>query len=421
MSKQKVISLGLSQSNFLIQLYGQIKKIEDLFSFNVDNLYDLSGGKTQDASFVFETFYNFSKLQFSRKQYFISFLKILNYSFFWKSLFFELNRDFSISTLITHTTSQTVYKTIVDRGIVPLKFSIFHFHYCIPYNLKLIHYLPKNANVLCSFWGSDLYRNKDKGTLFYVTLALKRANKVTIQTPEMGLDLLKRYGTWLEPKVNYALFALEQNIYTLMDGYKNDRVLLQAYKTALNIPLSHTVITIGYNANKAFNHIEILKALNSLPAKVINTITCILPLSYQRDTIYLEELNSYIAAINHFSIIKIETFIPNEEVAKLRLITDIQIQMPISDALSGSITEVLYAGNIVLAGDWLPYAIFERKGVYYTKIKNYEDLATVLPKTIKNVSKLKVNYKWNADNIKKHFFPQQTSKTWVKIYKNLIK
>ena len=55
------------------------------------------------------------------------------------------------------------------------------------------------------------------------------------------------------------------------------------------------------------------------------------------------------------SYIILSDFLTKKEVAKLRLITDIAINISISDAYSASVQEQIYAENIVITGNWLPY------------------------------------------------------------------
>jgi len=51
--------------------------------------------------------------------------------------------------------------------------------------------------------------------------------------------------------------------------------------------------------------------------------------------------------------------------------------MPISDALSGTMLELLYASNIVITGTWLPYKTFINAGLKYHEVSDFSELSTV--------------------------------------------
>src|SRR5690606_36273029 len=125
---------------------------------------------------------------------------------------------------------------------------------------------------------------------YYVKSALNKASYITIQTPEMGIDLFKTYGKELEEKTIFAQFAIETNIYKLIDKYQNESEILKDFKEEYKIPKDNFVLTIGYNAFKAFNHIDILGKINELDPEVKNKITCVLPLTYGRRQKYIDKL-----------------------------------------------------------------------------------------------------------------------------------
>ncbi|MGB3342521.1 MAG: hypothetical protein WBA61_01280 [Aequorivita sp.] len=419
MRKVKIISIGLSQSNFLIQLYSQIKLRTDKFSFHVDNFKDLSQGAIEYNNQVFESYHNFNKHQFSKWVQFQALISILFKKIFWIFLWFEVKQGNGTKYIIKFIKKEVKIKACVDKIVLPLNFDVYQFHYCVRSSLKIIHYLPRQSKIVCSFWGSDLYRNKGAYNNFYVKKALGKATHVTIQTPEMGSDLFRIYGDFLSDKTIYAQFAIETEIYSLIDRYRNDGKSLSEFKKKYNIPNDNFIFTIGYNANKAFGHIDILKELNQLNWSIKKRITCILPLTYSRGDIdYLQRLYDLIKLLD-FNVVCFDSFMSHEDIAKFRLITDIQIQMPVSDALSGSVTEILYAGNVVLAGDWLPYGIYKRNDISIETIESVEKLNLQILRIIENIDKFKSFGDDRRIKIKNVFFPESTSKAWIGLYNKL--
>lgn len=419
MHKIKILSLGFSQSNFLTQLYSEIKLRSNKFTFHVDNFEDLSGGNLSYDQQVFESYHNFNRCQFSKLSQYQVLIGLLCKRIFWVFFWFEIKQGKGANHLLKFVKKEVKTKACVDKIIIPLNFDIYQFHFCVKKRLKLVHYLPKNSKIVCSYWGSDLYRNRDDYNAFYVKKALSKATYVTIQTPEMAIDLFKTQGDFLKKKVIYAQFAVETEIYKLIDLYRTDEKSLLEFRQSLNIPSSNTVLTIGYNATEAFNHIVILEKLNLLDSDVKDRITCVLPLTYSRKESYLDELYEYIDSIE-LNIVCLDTFLPHEDIAKLRLITNIQIQMPISDALSGSVTEVLYAGNVVLAGSWLPYGIYKRNGISIETVASIDDLGIEILQIIENLDKSKSMDTERRLKIENHFFPEATTEAWIDLYNRML-
>jgi len=418
MSK-KILSLGLSQSNFLLQLYKEISKLEDGYSFSVDNLKDLSNGKNALDKSFFKNHHDFSGSKLSFSDYLKSLIKIVWLGIFWKFLFFQIRSSRSKSKLIKFLKLQIRTKAIIDTYILPYEYDIYHFHFCIDKNFWFLHYLPKKANVVCSFWGSDLYRRDNCRNNYFVLEGLKRSNFITIQTREMADFLEKKLNYRFGDKLKLAQFAIEKNIYFLINKFQTNLKELDSFKFFHNIPKDNKIVTIGYNANKAFKHIEILKIISEIPKNELQKITFILPLTYSRNSQYLEKLNSFVNELKSMHVIMFNDFLKDEDIAKLRLITDVQIQLPISDALSGTITEVLYANNMVIAGSWLPYEIYEKHGIELIKITNRKDLIKLLPNLLNTLDFFQEDNLVIKNKISDYFFPNYTSKAWIKIYNSL--
>jgi|GEM_PF-1334994 len=416
----KILSLGLGQSNFLNQLYGSMKRQRENLSFNIDRFRDISEGVISQEASVFDNYYDFADHQPKGLDLYLSFLKVLTKRFFWKYLRYERKKGASLSELVSFIKKQSRYQDIVDHKLLPLNFDIYHFHFCTPYNLRYVPFLPKNVATICSFWGSDLYRNFDKDHIFYVSDALKYATAVTIQTPEMGENALSKYGGGFEKTLYYSKFTISEEIYQIMDAMIGNKTAIEQFKAQWNIPLNATVITIGYNANEAFSHKEIINELQKLAPSEKSKICCVLPLTYSIDGVYLDNLNTFIDAINDLQIVKIQHFLSHKDLALLRLATDIQVQLPSSDALSGSVTEVMYAGNTVIAGSWLPYAEFRRCGLHFLSIDTIDELIPAIKEIMTKPELIKEQNRENAKQVAAHFFPKQTTPNWVSLYEQCM-
>lgn len=74
----------------------------------------------------------------------------------------------------------------------------------------------------------------------------------------------------------------------------------------------------------------------------------------------------------------IDSYLSHEELADLRKNIDILLHLIVADARSGALYESLYAGSVVIKGDWLNYPELEKENVFYISVKNEEDLTKKL-------------------------------------------
>lgn len=417
-NKIKILILGISQSNFLNQLYGEILKKTDRYAISIDGFYDVSKGQVKVDS-IYSNYYDLKKAKSNRIQLYKNFLSFIFTPFFWEIFHFELSQKKGIKQVYNILFSYAWARYTVKHSILPLKQDIFHFHYCNPENLKFLHFLPSDSKIICSFWGSDLMRETGTENVFYVKKALEKATIITIQTLELAEMLYCKYGRELKSKMQVAQFTIHTGIYDQIDVYKNNTTAIEDFKTKNAIPTNKISIAISHNAFQANNHIEILNELNKLDAHLKNEIVVLLPLGYGRSDTYLAQLDAIINKIENIEIVKLDKFYNPEETALLRLATDLMIQMPISDALSGAMTEVLYAGNQVLSAAWLPYGMLRRNGVVYYEIENFNAILDFVTKYVSHKDDYKVSN--NDTAIKSFLFPDTTTAQWLSILDSIKK
>lgn len=415
-----ILILGIGQSNFLNQLYGNIVSRNKKFHFSIDNYFELSRGNNESKGLPYINFYDFDKIEIKKWALKRSLFKLTKSRFFWNILFFELSQNSSFKSIKKQLYDFARAKYRVEKHILPLKNDLYHFHFCVPKNLKYIFFLPKSATVICSFWGSDLLRETGTSNVFYVRKALSKATQITIQTPELAQILLSKYGREFQSKLEILRFTISQEIYERLDKNRNNPEQLDAFRTFYDIPKDKIVIAVGHNGFKANNHIQIINQIKFLPKTILDSIVILLHLSYGAKEEYLQDLIHLSRKTHSFKIIIIKEFFDAEKISLLRLNTDILIQMPISDALSGAMTEVLYAKNIVLAGAWLPYGILRRKGVFFKEVESFNKLAFTLQECIENLNELKHFSDNNPNVIRSFLFPNTTTKEWMQLFEKTL-
>ena len=357
--KKRILVLGIGQSNFLNQLYGDILLKDNQYIVDIDKFFDVSKGQVKKES-TFQNIYNFDKIKFSFLQRLIHFLTFGFSFFFWEIFFFELSQKVHPFIIFDSLQMYARANHIVKKHILPQNHHIYHFHYCIPEYLMYLHFLPENSNIICSFWGSDLMRITGVSNVYYVSKALRRSTKITIQSQELSQIILFKYGREFESKIVINQFTINTDIYNKIDELAHNSEAINAFKIKNSIPTDKIIIAISHNAFSQNNHFIILDSLKALNQKYKDNCFFILPLGYGGNDQYIDEIKIYCNNYKGFQTqILTDYFNPNNT-ALLRLSTDLMIQMPISDALSGAMTEVLYSGNAVISASWLPYGVLKK-------------------------------------------------------------
>jgi hypothetical protein len=115
------------------------------------------------------------------------------------------------------------------------------------------------------------------------------------------------------------------------------------------------------------------------------------------------------------SYVILEKFFVNEELAISRLASDIFLHAPVSDALSGTMLELLYASNIVITGSWLPYKTYRRANLDYYEINDFGELSASLDLVVQNFEEVKKKMLLNRYLIQEHFINNNDIKKWSEI------
>ncbi|MDY0315505.1 MAG: hypothetical protein RBR32_10575, partial [Bacteroidales bacterium] len=242
--------------------------------------------------------------------------------------------------------------------------------------------IKKQSNkIIATLFGSDFYRssveeNKIQKKIF------ETAKIITIG-PNMKEDFLSVFPD-LENKIKFAHFGsarldLISKLYT-----EKDKAI---YRNKYKIAKDKIVITVGYSANPLQQHFMFLDILENLSDEVKQKLFILLPMTYGNKQDYSAELIEkmknlkidYLAFQNPSNSKK--HWLTDEEIAEIRIVSDITVNTQTTDALSSSIKEAFATGNILLLGDWLPYDIYEDMGLFLIRSsenKLYENFIEIL-------------------------------------------
>lgn len=409
----RILVLGLGQNNFLSFLYSKLKKYDSTFTISVPFYNEI----TSDSSHETWMYENENiKFKSTFGSYLSSILFCLSSKHFYQTFFFILFVEKKAGKSLHFAYHQVKSKSFFIRNDNFEHYDTFHFHFMQYSYLRELFLVPKGKKIVCTFWGSDLLRTNDILNFYFVKKALNRATVVTCQSEELKEIVLSKFGRNLTDKIQIATFPVYEKIYDLMDLNYNNNEAIEMFKENLGYSKDKVNTLIGHSGSRANNHLKIIQSLASLKNK--EAVHLIVNLNY---AITADEKESYkkdlTEALNALkcSYVILEKFFVNEELAISRLASDIFIHAPISDALSGTMLELLYASNIVITGSWLPYKTYRKAQLEYSEIYDFQELAKKLDFILENFHIQKNKVSKNQSFIRDYFMTDRDIKNWAQI------
>jgi len=410
---KKILVLGLGQNNFLSFLYAALKKYDPTFTVSVPFYNEITSDSKNDT-----WMYNNENIVFKNTiiSFLLSIIFCLFSNHFYQTFFFILFVEKKIGKSFHFIYKQVIAKHFFIQNNNFQEFDTFHFHFLQYSYLRELFLVPKEKKIVCSFWGSDLLRTHDILNFYFVKKALNRCTLITCQSQELKEIILSKYGRNLGFKIQIVTFPVYEKIYDLMDLNYDNKEMIKIFKSKFNYSNDKINILIGHSGSRANNHLQIINSLANLKNK--SKIHLIINLNYaitaNEKESYKKELIDTLSALKFSSVI-LEKFFVNDELAISRLASDIFIHAPISDALSATMLELLYASNIVITGTWLPYKTYRKANLNYFEIYDFSELPEKLDLIIENFKIEKETASKNKIFVSDYFLSDLMIKKWSQI------
>lgn len=284
-----------------------------------------------------------------------------------------------------------LWKLFFTRVLIKIstKYDAIDITYFDPRYFHFLNYLKSNNKPYkITFWGSDFYRADNK-TLMSMNNYLKNAKIIQVETESIKSDVAKIFPDIVN-KVSVCNYGID--LFEIIDNHRRAKNV----ESKLN---SKIVITCGYNGSRGQQHIKIINAISQLPREVKDQIFINLPMTYGiPNQQYLLEVITAMDRINiGYKIF--DTRLTEDELAELRLQSGIVVNIQTTDAFSSSLIEHLYAGSILIVGDWLPYSIYSDFGIKYYKT-TVDDLSEKLEQVISNYQNVRDEFSCNINAAK---------------------
>ncbi len=249
--------------------------------------------------------------------------------------------------------------------------------------LYLVSYLV-NKKIILTFYGSDFYRINNSSR-FKLEKIIKRAYKINFTNKKTK----EEFDLFFDYKYSNKLFVVGFGIKNLevikAVMNKSSKIII---KEKINIPPEKMVVTCGYGAIKEHQHEKIIEELVKLNGNIKNKCIFLFPMTYGYDKEKrIKKIRKLLEKTNLEYIILTE-FLIGEDLANIRICTDIMINLQTTDQFSASMTEHIFAGSYIIAGKWLPYDTLLEMGISSIfQIDSFYELNEKLTELINKIEK----------------------------------
>ncbi|HRO75146.1 MAG TPA: hypothetical protein PLP27_03230 [Crocinitomicaceae bacterium] len=297
----------------------------------------------------------------------------------YRNLYPSILNGFLLKLYIRFSRKRIIQKIIRKSDIVDIQ-------WCGHYYADYMEVIKENSHkVIATLFGSDFYRNTLEEKQIQSKI-FEYADKVVIG-PNMKEDFMK-YFPLFESKIEFGQYGSARlDIIDELNTENANREIRQKY----DVSLDKLITTVGYNAKSEQQHILFLDLLMQLSEEEKSKIILLLPLTYGGKEEYKQLLREKLDTLNidylwiDRSLTTGEKWLTDIELAEIRIMSDITVNIQTTDALSSSVKEALLAGDVVITGKWLPYEIYEDIDAFIIRCEK-EKLVETYRDVIKNYS-----------------------------------
>ncbi len=290
-------------------------------------------------------------------------------------------------------------------------YDILDIHFIEPAYAKILKGLPNK--IICSFFGSDLFRTDDRQKHDQFPL-IQRADKIVLS--ENMIPFFKNHFKEIEDK-----FYINQYGSKRLDLIISNKQTfnLKNIKSQFNFPTDKKIITCGYNNKKEQQHFKIISSFLQLPDEYKSKIHLVFPMTYgDVESSYIDDVKNY-AKQTKIDCSFILERLNDQQLSELRIVSDITVNAQTTDALSSTLKEAMAAGDILILADWLPYQIYTDIGIYYISF-NFSTLTLSIKNVLDHFEIEKERSIKNAQIIADFASWEVLTDKWIDLYKTTL-
>jgi hypothetical protein len=157
-----------------------------------------------------------------------------------------------------------------------------------------------------------------------------------------------------------------------------------------------------------------IDALTALPSAVRSRLFALFPMTYPDDPVYRNEVRRALESAQvEYRIVDAKMSL--EDICRVRVVSDCAVNIQITDSLSASIQEHIFAGSSMIVGKWLPYSVFEKIGVSFQKVATTEEISAALERTMEESASARFRSPY-ADRIYDYSSWRSNIGKWLELY-----
>jgi hypothetical protein len=267
------------------------------------------------------------------------------------------------------------------------------------------------GKIILSYWGSEILRVNKAGLLDKILV--KKTDIITIPTKVMVDKFYTLYGNRYESRVKRVLIGC--STLEIINS-----VLLEETQAEIKLKLGLTddkiLVSCGHNASTHQHHKSIVEAISHCNDTIKNRIYLVIPMGYgEPSQSYIDDVKNSLEQSGLEGRV-ITELLYHKDNARLRIASDILIHVQTTDAFSIAMQEHMYAGTVVMNGDWLNYKELDELGAEYIKIKSIQSITEELSLAVNNLSMLKQKCLKNREIIWNLSSWAEVVPVWLSIY-----
>lgn len=285
----------------------------------------------------------------------------------------------------------------------------------------LQHGIKKHCNKLViTFWGGEFEKQNIFGSSGLYRCNLNRLSRKVdcIINSINSRDSILKNLPYYKGSFKHAVLgsAPLEALYELMQTESK----IDA-KNKLGIPIKKIVVLIGYSGKPIHRQIQIIKTLHDYP-QLTDKIHILAPMTRGASKEFINRVDNELNESGFtYTLIK-GRFLSDIEVARLRIATDVALQLSEWDGFSRSIVECLCAKSILVYGKWLGYENYmEQNGFEGIEVGGIEDAVSKLEGITNNIARFNEMTERNSNNGRHQAIWSECIADWVNAYQELLK
>lgn len=259
---------------------------------------------------------------------------------------------------------------------------VVHIHYLHRSSLLLYRiFRYRIKKLILSYWGDDVLIPMEKEVKAQKK-CLPYADAITVTVQHSKDVFQNRFGQSYNDRLHVVHFP-NGGVCIIRDLLKKMSKL--DCRRFFDIPDGKICIVCGYSSDEDQKQDICMEEISLLSDEIKKHIHVILPMQYGAGNQNYKNRVLEMAQKSGCSYQILTEYVPHEVNAKLCIATDVYINVRKSDASSNFMKEELYAGAVMIQGDWLIYKELENAGERIVKIQKMNEIHEVLEKMVPKI------------------------------------